>query len=261
MTFNIRGAIHNDGENVWPNRARLNVDTIKRHDTDVLGFQEFQQPNLAVYRQELSEYEYSVGIHSGNAEPYEYQAIFWKPSRFELIDSGGFWLSTTPDRYSRSWNTDCIRCANWVQLRCMVTGAEFVHLNTHLDHRSEEARVQGSALIVRKLEEIIPQGQPVVVTGDFNCTPGTPPYCHFIDAGFTDTYLATGNEDTENADTFHGFRGDEFWKIRIGPGPLRIDYVMARNLNAGSCVIVRDGQPPRYPSDHYPVLADLTVAS
>ncbi len=261
MTFNIRGAVHNDGENVWPNRAGLNVQTIRRCDPDVIGFQELHRANLAVYKEQLPEYEYFLGLHSGNADPYEYNSIFWKPSRFELVDSGGFWLSTTPDRYSRSWNTQCIRCANWVRLRGVADGVEFLHLNTHLDHISEEARVNGSTLILQKLREMVSERQPVVVTGDFNCTPGTPSYQAFMEAGFTDVYIATGNEDTEDADTFHGFRGSEFGKVRIGPGPIRIDYILTKGAEAKSCVVVRDAEPPLYPSDHYPVLAELTMDS
>src|ERR671914_442322 len=39
MTFNIRGAVHRDGENAWPHRAALNVATIARHAPDLIGFQ------------------------------------------------------------------------------------------------------------------------------------------------------------------------------------------------------------------------------
>ncbi len=74
MSFNIRGAVHDDGENVWPNRADLNVRTVRRYDPDLIGFQEFQLPNLEVYKTGLPGYRYILGPYSGNQEPHEYQA-------------------------------------------------------------------------------------------------------------------------------------------------------------------------------------------
>ncbi|MEJ7654815.1 MAG: endonuclease/exonuclease/phosphatase family protein [Chloroflexia bacterium] len=130
MTFNIRGAVHDDGENAWPKRAALNVETIRRADPDLIGFQEFQDGNREYYDRELTGYERCVGPRYGNAEPYEYAAIYWKPDRLSLVDSGGFWLSTTPDEYSGAWETVCIRCAAWVRLRPADGGREFLHLNT-----------------------------------------------------------------------------------------------------------------------------------
>jgi hypothetical protein len=60
----------------------------------------------------------------------------WRAERLRPIAADGFWLSETPGEHSRSWETDCIRSAGWVRFRCLESGAEFVHLNTHLDHIS-----------------------------------------------------------------------------------------------------------------------------
>ncbi len=255
MTFNIRGAVHDDGENAWPKRAALNVETIRRADPDLIGFQEFQDGNREYYDRELTGYERCVGPRYGNAEPYEYAAIYWKPDRLSLVDSGGFWLSTTPDEYSGAWETVCIRCAAWVRLRPADGGREFLHLNTHLDHRSVEARVRGAELILRRLGEIAPADEPVVVTGDFNCLPEEEPYRAFMNVGYTDAHSSAGDFRPEDSDTFHGFRGRGFWRIRRGEGPRRIDYILTQGLEVGPCEVLRDEAPPVYPSDHYPLVA------
>src|SRR3712207_8211745 len=39
----------------------------------------------------------------GNRAAYSFNAIFFHVRRLELLDSGGFWLSETPERYSASW--------------------------------------------------------------------------------------------------------------------------------------------------------------
>jgi hypothetical protein len=61
MTFNIRGAFPGDGVNVWPNRAALNVATIKRHAPDLIGCQEMQTANLDTYRARLEGYDHVLG--------------------------------------------------------------------------------------------------------------------------------------------------------------------------------------------------------
>ncbi len=265
MTFNIRGAVHRgDGVNAWEGRAALNVRTIKRHAPDLIGFQELQGGNLATYREQLPEYAHELGPRAENAEPHGFNAIFWNPARLARREAGGFWLSRTPERHSGDWETDCIRVANWVVFRPVGDGADFLHLNTHLDHVSELARVEGSKLILRRLAGLGEGNPPVIVTGDFNALPGSPAYRLFLEAGFTDTFLAAGDGDAEEADTFHQFKGADFAAVRWADRPVRIDWILTRDgnrrLHARSCAIVRDAEPPVYPSDHYPVLAELELA-
>jgi endonuclease/exonuclease/phosphatase family metal-dependent hydrolase len=265
MSFNIRGSFRDGGKaNTWGNRADPNVETIERRAPALIGFQELQSGNLETYREKLSQYAYVLGPRYGNRAPHDFNAIFFDPSRLELLDSGGFWLSGTPERYSASWRTRVVRSANWACFRLSETGLSFVHLNTHLDHVSRLARVEGSGLILRKLAELREDEQPVVLTGDFNCRPGTLVYHNFVEAGFVDTYLAAGNEDGRDANTFHAFKGARYREARPGLGPRRIDWILLRDprrrVRVGSCLILRDREEESgvYPSDHYPVLAELT---
>ena len=267
ISFNVRGASHRDRENAWENRAGLNVETIQRYGPVLIGFQEMQAANLEVYEKELPGYAHISGPAYGTERIEEFAAIFYDPERLEEIDSGGFWLSDTPEESSASWGNEVIRSANWALLRCRETGAAFLHANTHLDHLSERARVEGNRLIVSQMREILAnQGDPpAVVTGDFNCKPGSQPYRVFMDEEFTDTFLAAGNEDDEDAFTFHAFKGTRF-KPRDTDKPFgRIDWILTRGSAAQITVrshnILRDAdeQAGLYPSDHYPVLADLKL--
>ena len=262
MSFNVRGSFRDRGKaEAWENRAVLNVETIERHAPDLIGFQELQEGNLETYRERLPQYAHVLGPRYGNRAPHSFNAIFFDVRRLELLDSGGFWLSETPERYSASWGTRVVRSANRVRLRFLETGLSFVHLNTHLDHVSGRARVEGSGLILRRLAE---EGGPVVVTGDFNCRPGNRVYRNFVRGDFGDTYLATGNEDTVDAYTFHAFKGEQYTEARPGLGPRRIDWILIKDprlrIRAVSHSIVRDHDEASgaYPSDHFPVLAELT---
>jgi endonuclease/exonuclease/phosphatase family metal-dependent hydrolase len=221
-----------------------------------------------MYEEKLPEYARLLGPMAGNKTPHEFNAIFFDPTRLEVLDSGGFWLSTTPDRYSSSWQARSVRSVNWADLRCLNTGLSFLHLNTHLDHVSRLARVEGSRLILRKIAEIR-KGQandsPTVLTGDFNCAPGSLPHRNFAEDGFVDTCLAIGNGSVEGAHTFHAFKGPRYLAESNCHVSGRIDWILVKDprqrIRMESHLIVRncDEETGIYPSDHYPVLAELAL--
>ena len=268
MSFNIRGAFHHgDGDNLWQNRAALNVATIRKYAPDLIGFQELQSGNLSVYEAELTEYQYVLGNQASGGT--EHPSIFWKPSVFDLLDSGGFWLSETPEVYSGSWETDNIRACTWAKLREKTSGRVFLHFNTHLDNVSERARTEGTRLILRRIGDLRAPDLPVILTGDFNCDACQPPgadetdradanYRYLLQNGFVDTYLAAGNDDTAQSNTFHGFQG-----AGCSPDYGRIDWLLtldgADRWSIFSAGIIRDHAAPLYPSDHYPITADLAI--
>ena len=261
MTFNVRGSYHRDAENAWRRRAALNVRTIARQGPDLIGFQELQDGNARFYKRRLTGYDHVLGHRYENRPPHAYNAIYWNRGRMEALDAGGFWLSETPGRFSGSWETRQIRSANWVRFRPVAGGPEFLHVNTHLDHISEKARVEGSKLILEWLDGPEADGAPVLLTGDYNCEPGSEARNVFARAGFEDVHLVAGHAP---AKTFHAFRGEGF-RGRDPSKQHRIDWILLRDGARGerwaveACSIVRDAEPPVYPSDHYPVVADLAL--
>ena len=268
MSFNVRGSFRDmRNRNAWPNRATLNVATIERHAPTLVGLQECQRGNLAAYRKNLPRYEIVKGPRYGNTPPYDFNAILFDPEYLEPAESGGFWLSETPRRPSRSWGTRVTRSANWALFSLKENGLSFLYFNTHLDHKSPPARREGSSLIVREVGRLLQHHgleTPVIVTGDFNCRPGSSTHKNFVEGGFVDTYLAAGNDEAEGANTFHAFKGIDYRDPHPGRGPRRIDWVLlkdpARHLRVFAHTIIRDrdDRSGLYPSDHYPVLAGLS---
>jgi endonuclease/exonuclease/phosphatase family metal-dependent hydrolase len=138
--------------------------------------------------------------------------------------------------------------------RCLESGSSFLHVNTHLDHVSERASVEGNRLILGQTEEALANhgNPPTLVTGDYNCKPKSPAYQVFTEAGFLDT--------------FHAFKGRHLSRGDTDKPTGRIDWILIRD--DGRCVEVRsheilhdgDEAAGRYPSDHYPVLAELELA-
>lgn len=257
MTFNVRG-IHDDGINAWPNRAALNVRTIQQNRPDLMGIQEAQSGNLETYAAELTGYTCEPGpLSIRQTDRYHRLPIYWRAERFECLANGGFYQSETPDEWSRSWGASLVRAANWVKLRCKQTGQVFIHLNTHLDHEVELARCNSAKLLVERLSAVREGHLPVIITGDFNALPASETYQTFIEAGYRDTFTAAGHHEGEGTSTFHGFKGKDYELSNM-----RIDWILLRDgdhsrFTVRACAILRDAELPLYPSDHYPVLAQL----
>ena len=277
MTFNIANAIdtEDDGDNAWERRAPLSVATIKRYAPDVIGFQQCDEGNLATYRTELAVYRYVLGPAADGPDLYAYNAIAYAPDRVELLDAGGCYLSETPETWSLGWDAADVRALAWARLRALQDGGEFLHLNTQLDHIGERARVESVRLLLRRLPDLRGGGLPVILTGDFNCNPWSPGYrvhvettftdvsYHVLRAyGFADTFLAVGGEDSVASFTFHGFEGARCWAAQHHMAG-RIDWILtldgSRPVRPLTCLIAHDQEPPVFPSDHYPVVADLDL--
>ena len=257
MSFNIRGSHSTkDGVNAWANRAALNVKTIRSYSPDLIGFQELEEGNLKEYQVHFSDYGYVLGPSYGNREPFEYPAVFWKASRFDHVASGGVWLSKTPQRYSRGWDAAVVRSATWVKLRIAGSDNLLLHVNTHLDHEGAVARTEGAKVVVGQIAQHETDVSAVVVTGDFNSSPDSPGYHLFTERWFSDAYVAGGRRPGEASSTFHAFKGDDHHTVRM-------DWILFKagqcSIRAKSHLIVTDHKAPLYPSDHYPVVADLEI--
>ncbi len=261
MTFNIHG---NDPE--WASlHADLTLGVIRRYSPDIIGLQEVVVSNMDFYRQHLIDYEYEFGQQYGEEEDPGYSSILWKKARFELVESGKFWFSRTPDLCSSDWGVPYPMGATWVRLQDTLTGTQLLHLNTQFEDGAwgEQSREESSKLIVERLAHLAPD-IPVIMTGDFNCNPWSAAYNHFMANGFTDTYRAAGNADTAGSSTYHGYAGQEYFSLEWGAELFwRVDWILTRDgmqrLQTSSCTIVRDATPPLYPSDHYPVVSEVVV--
>ncbi len=257
MSFNVRVAAAKDDPNDWPSRADLNVRTIERLAPDLLGLQEAEAVQCEHYERHLAGYGLHRGVPYNDPARPAYAAIAYRRDRFEPVGEGGCWLSETPGEHSMGWDSACARSVTWLRLRDRRTGLGIVHVNTHLDHRGETARCEGAKLIIDRLSRELGDDEPIFVTGDFNCAPGSPAYGAFLEAGYIDAHLAAGAPDDERGHTFHGFTGVP------SASHGRIDWILVRPNGAAARLsnaqVIRDAEPPLYPSDHYPVSVDVAL--
>jgi endonuclease/exonuclease/phosphatase family metal-dependent hydrolase len=248
MTFNLRFATPLDGPNEWQYRRDLVADLIRRHAPDLLATQEGTVPMLRELTAELTEYR-PLTAHRQVDETCQYPTIFYRAGRFQVLMSQEFWLSETPEEHrSRSWGSAFPRMVTFGLFQEEGRTEPFYFIDTHLDHVSAEARLQGARMI---RDYFIPLARPLILAGDFNEPPDSPVYRELIRDGnpLLDTWRSC-HSPGEEATTQHQFDG--------APRGARIDWILATpEFRVRRVAIVTDQRDNRYPSDHFPYEAEV----
>lgn len=247
VSYNIRYMNTKDGEHNWENRKHASINMVNDEQPTIFGLQEAVYEQVKFLDDNLPQYSYyGIGRDDGESKG-EFMAIFYNTEQVEMLDKGTFWLSATPDTPSKGWDGQCFRTCTWAMFKCKQTGKQFAHFNTHLDHRGKEAQKQGMLTIVSKIKELVPQGVPVFLTGDFNTRTDNPIY-QPLNAIMTDAReVAT---ETDHRGTYTG------WRVR--ENPVVVDHIFVRGVEVDKFIVLCDknyGAP--YISDHYPVLAEV----
>jgi endonuclease/exonuclease/phosphatase family metal-dependent hydrolase len=258
MSYNIRNTNAPDGPNHWVHRKQLWVDSVRRFDPDLLGTQEVWVDQHDHLVEMFPDYGFAGVARDDGHRAGEWALILYRKSRLDLLDSGTFWLSQTPEVVgSRSWDSKHVRICTWVRVRDRVTDRTLLHANTHLDDMGVRARTEGAKVIARRLPNLA-QGAAVVLTGDFNSTELDEPYAGLVRPGepaalrLRDSYRVIHPQRNDNEGTIHGFSG-------MTEGH-RIDWILhTEDLISTAAEIVRDrAEDGRFPSDHYPVTSTFS---
>jgi len=183
----------------------------------------------------------------------EFSEIFFKKDKFQMMAHGDFWLSETPDKPGLGWDaTCCNRICSWVLLKDKKSGKKFYVFNTHYDYQKDLARNESSKLILKKIKEIAGT-QPTIFMGDMNGGNESSWYKSVANSGFLkDTYKEAKNPYAVNG-SFNAF-GHAVNSNEI------IDHIfITKQFNLEKWGILTDTYHGKYPSDHFPVMAQLKM--
>ena len=257
MTYNIRYDNPGDGINSWEHRKEIVSSLISFHGADIVCIQEGLIQQVRYLQGALNGFTYcGVGRDDGK-EAGEYSAIFYRRDIFDLIADSTFWLSPTPSRPSKGWDAALPRIVTWAHFRVRTSGRSFFVFNTHFDHMGEFARRESARLLLSQLPRIA-GNEPAIVSGDFNSTDQDSAYQILVRAVagkvlLKDSYFISRLPHYGVASTFFGF------DARTQEAGQRIDFVF---VTAGITVLrhgtLTDFSDGRFPSDHLPVLVELT---
>lgn len=255
MSYNV---FYQDAE--YRSESIFNI--IKEADPDVLFLQEVSEmwlPLLHDFMEENGYAYYAYGRYgsemSGTQEHGDqYAPVLWKADKYDVVEEGHFWLSSTPDEVrSSSWEDGTVsefpRCNNWVKLKDKETEKEFLVSCIHLAAEQGLVRPNSVKLLNQKLPELA-GGCPIIIGGDFNMTLTDSTYTRVKDGGFEDVrFIAEQTEKTKG--TFHKF-GEYDGQELFG------DYIFVNKQDNGVAIktfeilddIMEDGT---HASDHYPI--------
>ena len=275
MTFNIKGdggsLAERTGANSWyplfgngAARKERALSVIGTYGPDLLSVQELKENQLAdlLGSAALAGYAYyGAGRETGTTG--DSNGVFYRTSRFTRLDQGDFWLSSTPDVPGTVFpgngsDTGNPRMATWMKLYDNQSKATYFVLSTHWSLDSL-ARQQGASLIRTQIEKLAGD-LPIIALGDLNSTQTSTEYRRLSGAlnpsGFqlTNAYRDVYPTSSGQERTFHDWTGNT-----SGSSIDHIFYSTGSIFDAVSANIVHTSFAGKYPSDHFPVTANLLV--
>ncbi len=239
----------------WERRRGAMDAAFKALDADLVAFQEMESfqrgdegsVNLARDWLLAQNPGYAAAA-SGDARVFpSTQPILYRTDRLRLVDQGWFFFSDTPDViYSRTFNGSFPAFASWATF-APPGGEAFTVVNVHFDYGSRSNRLKSAALVAERFRPRIAAGERVVLVGDLNALYGSETMGLLEGAGLAFARVPGA--------TFHFNRGINLYgaidHLGVGPGV----------AVTGGPAVLRQQFGGVWPSDHYPVVADIRVGS
>ena len=250
VSYNIRYDNNWDIENSWEIRRSNIIQMLFKYSPSIIGIQEGLLNQVQYIDSSLINYDYvGVGRDDGK-EKGEFCAIYFDTTRYVLLKNSTFWLSETPDTISVGWDAALERICTYGLFKDRITKKDFWIFNTHFDHMGIIAREKSSGLILKRIKKINRQSLPVILMGDFNSIPNSPPVKEIV-TELSDALQISTEKLHGPGGTFNGFNEDL-------PIEKRIDYIFTKNLKVLSYTHVNDRlENNRHISDHLPVMIKI----
>ena len=282
MSFNVQTE---NGTSVdFALRAEMLRDLLDDRQPDSIGMQEVTV-NWIKWMDSVSFNDSYAGVGEGRTPGGEASSIYYRKDKFELVATGTFWLSETPDVVGSALpNANYPRICTWAHLRDKVTGFEYIHVNTHLDHNGNNSSSDGKSIRTNQIRIMLEYLQklpdvPMVLTGDFNQAKTTSEgvnYAMFKNILGESTFTATtgekitGNFAEARADAAETVSPDQwasmtkYWDeggSSYNPAKKPIDYVFytPADFTAVRYENIHYHRDGIYMSDHLPQYCELQV--
>lgn len=259
-TYNVRIQSSSDGDNNWPTRKTITVQSIKDIDFDLFGLQEAQTYHHTYLQETLGDIYAFEWFCPNKGSSKESIGLAYKKSDWALAARNTFWIN--PDDptvqkaydYSSSYNSYFYRGAICGTLIHKKTGTKVFFMCTHgcLGQTQNEE----SAFLYPQQEALYnPDGLPSFFVGDFNARPEWASSVLYRET-WNDTYLTIDESLRQGCEnTFNGFDSPE------GRDNRRIDFVYYKGTGVTPTLYKCDNTlyDGKYPSDHWPVYVDFTI--
>lgn len=254
MTFNLRADNILDLRNRWSKRSKIVAHMLESTHFDFIGLQEVT-PKMY---QDIAEYTSAyTSIGEGRTKKlFNEQNNLLINNAHKIIENETFWLSKTPHKAGSSiWYSLFPRICTTAVIE-LDTHQKVRVYNTHLDCILPHAREKGLKTILAAIEAHHDKEQlPCVLMGDFNATPESKLIKQFSKGAYSHKrFIAVQdfNKEMYKETTMGMFKGRDTG--------MHIDYIfVSEEFEMNDVQIYKYNESGRYPSDHYPIIADLKI--
>ena len=244
-------------------RGKIGSDIVRIYDWDIYGTQEMNEWAKPVYLAKDNIYGI-VGRPCSKKEEDEKawerwgNYIIYKKARFEVLKSGYFWLSETPDKLSRGWDEKQYRICNWAKFHDKLANKDFYFFNLH-QGLTPTARQNSAKLIVKKLEEIAGKNSTIFMTGDFNAINRYDSITTILKSGLVkDAWMSKAPKYGPKGSFIPANHNKATCNKSAITGEGRIDYVFTSpSVSIKKCIVITTNLDGHFPSDHLPVMAEV----
>jgi endonuclease/exonuclease/phosphatase family metal-dependent hydrolase len=244
----------------WPDRVKTTAALIKDYDFDIFGAQEPYLPQIEDLMALIGdEYAWLGSNVSGdnNDRTHHFNPIFYRKSRFEVLDYDTVWFSDkigAPGYGARS-----VRLITWVKFLDKKTGKVFFHFNGHYDHRGYEAKVVSSHIVLDMVRHIS-KGMPAFVTADYNADEKSEPYAVLQESELLDdTMLAVPRPVNAQYQSHTNYKPAETRPLN----GMHIDHIFytPNSIKINRWELIIKAYNGKYGSDHLPIYVDCVIAN
>lgn len=220
-TYNMRYDGRSDVYSWSGIRKELAIDIIDTYQFDILGTQELHYHQLKDVLDGTSVRYQHVGVATGDGKPdgtESLDAILFRKERFDLLSTGDFWYSDTPDVPSISWGAAVKTHCTWAKFQDKQSKKEFYVFNSHFIFDHEVGQMKSANILIDKMNAIA-KGFPIFCVGDFNADTSTPAIKTLMgNRRLLDSKTLTPNiVDSPKGGTFSGFEANKeaHWRIDL----------------------------------------------
>ena len=170
ITYNIKYDNKSDSENSWDVRKVAMLELINTLSPDILCIQEGLNHQVEYLNSKMNDYQYvGVGREDANKSG-EFCAIFFNEKKYKLLKNSTFWLSESPDKVSVGWDAALERICTYALLQTIDGKYKIWVFNTHFDHVGNIAREESARLLLKKIQMLNINEEPILLMGDFNAS-------------------------------------------------------------------------------------------
>jgi endonuclease/exonuclease/phosphatase family metal-dependent hydrolase len=254
MTYNIRYDEPADGENRWDMRKDKVAGLMRYYSADFIGTQETQQHQMRYLLANLPAYDCAGRVPQDADSGVEYKSLLYNKEKYTAVSQHVAWLAPDEAKKTTGWDAALIRFYTWSLFRSKKTNKCVWVINAHFDHIGEKARLESARLVWKRIAELRKNNCPVIFIGDLNGLPEEASI-QFLDSVMNNTRKISKEPPYGPLDTWNEFR---FTSKLDGC----YDYIFIEKngrLAVNKFITITDSYDMKYPSDHLPVMAHITI--